>query len=832
MAAKTAELTPMERWLSNHATPAQATMGMKQSVAINVASLLIGGSLWFLFNRRRTTKRPRLMSSSHAETLLPGNNGNGSDSYTITHTPSSRFGLDASLRNNSNALNYLTFLRIMMEMFITLTFVSAFVVIPFWGVQPLLLGLCNGQISLAQDLNASGLTLLCLLTVVFGVVTLVFVQRLQRNTRVRGAMLARERDSLERTVWLTHLPVCDNLTRMPFMLTDKDLLGVEYSLARALEDHLRKKFPGSLTGARLVERIHVPPVVNKWYDLDARCIAARERLENWQRDLEDTRERLLDTSSHRCALLSRWRCQFMVWRCERNAQKWRLKVEDLQWGIQKIEEGEKALSGSAFVTLKDQNLQKALLKEAPSCWMFGSYAYFNFGQPPFASVTLRCLRAPHPSDLLWENLHVRFIERTIRFWVGTILLLLFMVVLVTPVSVTTELNTLIPVLRRRSQYLGQWVSKILGITLPFSPSVWVWMSVQLPTIILLTINSVLLPLIIGWICVSTRSHTRSKIEVNQMNLNFVFLVLNQLLIPLLGLTGLPALVEFLAFGLAETTQGPSLLELLDGSIFSSPGVFSLRYILNCAFLTNTNSLLNLPQLGMRFLMKTKEPWTFAWGYWYASTLSILTTGVGLGILVPSILPCGAIFFGLKYHIDRYNLANRVYLCGPESQGCFIARVVHTLRMIVAGWWFIIGTSVSLSSRHIFADTWDAPVPIRAVEAIAALLVFFSIVIWITASWKKVSSLHQEKFSFPKFSSKESLPVLSHLDTFMDYIFGPLSDTSYLGGGTPSFKTFLRRQDSEDEDMEGDEDEGEDLIWDARCMLQTWDGELTDRKSVV
>ena len=97
----------------------------------------------------------------------------------------------------------------------------------------------------------------------------------------------------------------------------------------------------------------------------------------------------------------------------------------------------------------------------------------------------------------------------------------------------------------------------------------------------------------------------------------------------------------------------------------------VRYLLNCTFLTNTNSLLhlgewlllllffvdwihspkepstqawldsfsanpsrlfacavrNLPQLCMRWLTSTPEPWNFAWGYWYAFTLGILSTVV-------------------------------------------------------------------------------------------------------------------------------------------------------------------------------------------------------------
>ena len=101
---------------------------------------------------------------------------------------------------------------------------------------------------------------------------------------------------------------------------------------------------------------------------------------------------------------------------------------------------------------------------------------------------------------------------------------------------------------------------------------------------------------------------------------------------------------------------------------------------------------NLPQLCMRWLTSTPEPWNFAWGYWYAFTLGILSTvfwmqrrvqgvvvlgqlqvhdicmlfhfciatkAVSIGVLVPSLLPIGALFFAMKY-------CNLVNICSKLS----------------------------------------------------------------------------------------------------------------------------------------------------------------------
>ena len=42
---------------------------------------------------------------------------------------------------------------------------------------------------------------------------------------------------------------------------------------------------------------------------------------------------------------------------------------------------------------------------------------------------------------------------------------------------------------------------------------------------------------------------------------------------------------------------------------------------------------NLSQLVVRWLLSQHEPWIFAWGYWYAFTLAILTTAAWQNVLV-------------------------------------------------------------------------------------------------------------------------------------------------------------------------------------------------------
>ena len=68
-----------------------------------------------------------------------------------------------------------------------------------------------------------------------GVLVLIFAQRMKRHTRVRSGMLPRYSSCLDKSLWLTHLPVCDNLTRERFSLGEEEFKRVEETLVKAIE---------------------------------------------------------------------------------------------------------------------------------------------------------------------------------------------------------------------------------------------------------------------------------------------------------------------------------------------------------------------------------------------------------------------------------------------------------------------------------------------------------------------------------------------------------------------------------------------------------------------
>ncbi|CAJ1397237.1 unnamed protein product [Effrenium voratum] len=835
---------------------------MAESIALNLAVLAAGLVIFYIMRMcRRARRRKSSFSSGPSERLL--------------NISSERSAFELGPGFHSTALNYLIFLRVAAEMCTVLTVASALIVIPHWGVMPFLLGGYTGRVSLAEDIDCDGICLLCLLVAVLGVLVLLFSEfRMKRHMRVRTAMHPKYIKWLDQALWLTHLPVGDHATGKKFKLTDKDFDRVEESLKRAIEDKIaevmdkqdeskveaaasarkeddddgveadlkRKVRTGALAHnpPGRVLRVHVAFVVDDWYRVDSRHKETCERLELRQQQLEALRQ-----EASRWCCWNRFRQRMRIRRLERQTRRLQDQVHRLGRDLTEKERESRAkkMSGSAFVTFQDKASKQILLKDLPTCWRCQQHAYFNFGQPPFNSVTLRCRRAPHPADVLWENLHISYAARLVRFFVGSVLLLIFMLVLVAPLSISSELNVFISELRRGSDALRDKVEEKLGVSLPEKEEWWQSLYVQLPTMVLLFINSLLLPYLISGICLFQRSHTLSKAEINQMNLNYVFLVLNQLLIPLLGLTGMPALLEFLEVKLNDHKEDISILQLLDGTLLRSPGLFYVRYLLNCAFMTNTNSLLNLPQLCMRWLFEEAEPWPFAWGYWYAFALATLTTAVSLGSLVPALFPIGALLFGMKYRVDKHILNERAYLCGPESQGLFLPRVLFIMRMMVVGSWLAVGSSLRLTASF-FQGRWDSPVPLRVLENSCSLLVAFAVLLGVWSLWEKGNDVHTARFEWLCYSgNKEHESNL--FDRSLDAIFGKLGEVSAKTEVTvqqqPSRMLKAERCNSEDlqemdwaattldfsrrNSREVEEQQTEDsnfqLIWDCRRWTSFW-----------
>jgi hypothetical protein len=302
-------------------------------------------------------------------------------------------------------------------------------------------------------------------------------------------------------------------------------------------------------------------------------------------------------------------------------------------------------------------------------------------------------------------------------------------------------------------------------------------SPQIASLVLIVINSVLLPELIYRMACAVREHRHSRAEILQLHLNFIFLGINTLLIPLTG----SSIIEIAKVYLPHPFQtawakvhnhflGGAWNQIVEGCAFhtfrNTKWSFFLRYIMNSACFSNTLSGLALPQIVYRECAKTfalthrdeddaVTPWPFPWGYWYAWSLNILATGLLLSMAVPLSLPCTALFFAIRHAVDQHNLCHNVYMSSFESEGTFVPRVLHYVRLIVATWWFFMGcVTLSGAKRAIraIANMPDEAAVARggreALQVVPDIVIYFafvmilvSLAMFVHSFWTLLESTH-------------------------------------------------------------------------------------------
>lgn len=139
---------------------------------------------------------------------------------------------------------------------------SAAFTIPWWGVSPIAVGFGGGTVNTAGDLGSVGLTILCADTLLRGLVALWFIERLRQRVR-RPIFRRRDRDQIQRTLWLSGLPAYDGETGARFLFENSDFERVAEDLRRALTDELNVHTLGLKKQFEM--QVEVAPVVDEWH---------------------------------------------------------------------------------------------------------------------------------------------------------------------------------------------------------------------------------------------------------------------------------------------------------------------------------------------------------------------------------------------------------------------------------------------------------------------------------------------------------------------------------------------------------------------------------------
>eukprot|EP00448_Togula_jolla_P023485 CAMPEP_0170577460 /NCGR_PEP_ID=MMETSP0224-20130122/4938_1 /TAXON_ID=285029 /ORGANISM="Togula jolla, Strain CCCM 725" /LENGTH=660 /DNA_ID=CAMNT_0010900371 /DNA_START=92 /DNA_END=2074 /DNA_ORIENTATION=+ len=268
--------------------------------------------------------------------------------------------------------------------------------------------------------------------------------------------------------------------------------------------------------------------------------------------------------------------------------------------------------------------------------------------------------APPPSDIAWENLHVTDGSRGLRIAGTSMTLFALCVVVVSPVAVLGKVGPMIDGVQR---------------ALDTSATVHAAVASFLPPLIVWMINSVMVPFLIDYMTRFDRFWRKSEQQAAGLHMHTIFLVINSLLIPLTSLHSMGLLMDYMV-----STTVDQWSTTLGASFLSSSGSFAIRYLVNCALLSGAFQLLQIPQTMHKFFVSVSaaapvpglaplDPrWVFDFGFWYACSLSICFITLTFAVAVPLILPCGALFFWMKYNIDLHNFELGTYAVDLESHG--------------------------------------------------------------------------------------------------------------------------------------------------------------------
>jgi len=417
--------------------------------------------------------------------------------------------------------------------------------------------------------------------------------------------------------------------------------------------------------ASRVARVWVTPNVKKWrtisHELD-QAIRCQEAYDEWKLRYETSRG------------TSCWNVVWHSWYSWRS-DACKLWIQQLEVRLLRTRLRNMHLNGCAFVQFRTPKDASRFLGKPPERWdclrWWCWYKSFKFGHIPFSSVTLEYEPAPHPNDIIWDNMDTPRWIGWLSFHFLALMVYVAMLLIVISINLPTAFTWL---MAKGDMYDRQ------------SP------------LLLLLVNSTILPNLVQCITSAGRFWRRADEERRRFTLNFWLILWSLVLVLLLHGSRLQHWPGMFLDG--------SFLQCMLWDLHLDPGELSLGYLVDVTFLTNAYQVLAilrfklLGQLRAR-LMTARAldngkvgPPCFPFSFHYAWILSVLALSLWTSNEVPGILLIAACYVLLKACVDWCNLHYRVYEVRPQHDDrAFMNQVVFSLRIVASVWWLTTGTAI-------------------------------------------------------------------------------------------------------------------------------------------
>ena len=180
-------------------------------------------------------------------------------------------------------------------------------------------------------------------------------------------------------------------------------------------------------------------------------------------------------------------------------------------------------------------------------------------------------------------------------------------------------------------------------------------------LIIVVINSGVLPLTVYYLSLFEMHYKKSYREKSILIKSFFFLLINSIIIPSLKHDELSLMLSKLKDFNFDKKDFDLFAPFIDNSYFFC------RYIIQVTFLTNTLQLFAFPTFFVKkfkffiansdfekvYALVIKKYFDLGFNYSFALIVFLMT--LIFSTTIPIIVPFGCLFFYIKYNFDRYNL---------------------------------------------------------------------------------------------------------------------------------------------------------------------------------
>ncbi|OQR88931.1 hypothetical protein THRCLA_10019 [Thraustotheca clavata] len=285
--------------------------------------------------------------------------------------------------------------------------------------------------------------------------------------------------------------------------------------------------------------------------------------------------------------------------------------------------------------------------------------------------------APEPHDIKWSKMIYRpqSLKRYCKFFLYIVLSVFLLLLFSTPASVLLYFN-----LQPGSPVYTNLLSQDTVLT--------GFIHTYLPTLLLVTVNWLLLT-ILFYVSFMEPWFTESRRMRSFLTKGFSYLFLSSILFPSIGVTAVYATQRDAVQVAFEGTHSTEV-NYVNDFLYKICSNFFIGYILQLIFLGSLTQLLRIgeklfyqPWVISRAVTPTEikaacQPWPFYFGYDYAVILSVFVIALLGCVLSPYLVPCGAVYFYVKYFVSKYNF---LYV-HPKTPGRGnVARSAYSLALV-------------------------------------------------------------------------------------------------------------------------------------------------------